>query len=239
MKDRIHDIVLNELGIFIVKGKVKPGQFLPADADLCKRYNIGRGTLREILKVLKSKGLLLASPKKGTWVSEEENWDFFDPQIFNWAIGTSLEKKILADVVEARCLIEPSAARLAARNATLKNIAEMEDAYNRMVMAKLGSDQARNADVDFHVSLFRASHNKLWMKFGQVLSVSLMELFKFTIVENHFVDTLPQHKKVIEAVRLKQEDVAEKTMKTLTMYSKKVFIAASKKHIPAPKKKYS
>jgi GntR family transcriptional regulator, galactonate operon transcriptional repressor len=229
MKNRTHDIILDEIGIYIVKGHVKPGEYLPGDADLCKRYGIGRSTLREIFKVLKSKGLLLASPKKGTWVNEKENWDFFDPQIFNWAIGTPLEREILADVVEARCLIEPSAARLAARNSNINNIAQMEDAYNRMAKAKSGSNESRNADVDFHVNLFKASHNKLWVKFGQILSVSLVELFKFIVIEDHFIDTLPQHKKVIDAIRMKQEDVAEEIMKELTQYSRKVFLASSEK----------
>src|SRR5690348_5208926 len=132
MKIRTHDIILHKLGSSIVKGKIKPLENLPSDTALCKEYKIGRNTLREVFKVLSSKGLLEASPRKGTWVTEQDDWDIYDVDVLSWSIGTPLHTKILLDVSEARVLIEPAAARMAARNAKISDVAVIEEAYERM-----------------------------------------------------------------------------------------------------------
>ena len=105
MKIRTHDIILSKLGSSIVKGKIRPLENLPSDTELCNEYGIGRNTLREVFKVLSAKGLLEASPRKGTWVTEQSGWDIYDPEMLRWSVGTPLHGKILLDVSEARGLI--------------------------------------------------------------------------------------------------------------------------------------
>jgi DNA-binding FadR family transcriptional regulator len=216
MKIRTHHIILDKIGESIVKGHIKPLDNLPPDAELLKKYNIGRNTLREVFKVLSSKGLLEASPRKGTWVCEQEKWNILDSDVLNWSIGTQLYTKILLDVCEARTVIEPAAARLAAKNAKISDVAIIEAAYERMEAAFPGTDAALQADADFHLALFKASHNRLWMQFGQALSFMLMQVFKNRALQDKYAEGLPQHKKTLQAIRLKDEDEAEKAMKFLT-----------------------
>lgn len=216
MKIRTHHIILDKIGESIVKGHIKPLDNLPPDAELLKKYNIGRNTLREVFKVLSSKGLLEASPRIGTWVCEQEKWNILDPDILNWSIGTQLHTKILLDVCEARTLIEPAAARLAAKHAKISDVAIIEAAYERMEAAHPGTEAALQADVDFHLALFKASHNSLWIQFGQALSFLLMQVFKNNALQDKYVEALPLHEKTLQAIRLKDEDEAEKTMKVLT-----------------------
>jgi DNA-binding FadR family transcriptional regulator len=216
MKIRTHHIVLDKIGESIVKGHIKPLDNLPPDTELIKKYNIGRNALREVFKVLSSKGLLDASPRKGTWVCEQENWNILDPDVLNWSIGTQLHTKILLDVCEARTLIEPAAARLAARHAKISDVAMIEAAYERMETAHPGTNAALQADVDFHLALFKASHNRLWMQFGQALSFMLVQVFKNNALQDKYIEALPLHKNTMQAIRFKDEDEAEKTMKLLT-----------------------
>jgi DNA-binding FadR family transcriptional regulator len=120
------------------------------------------------------------------------------------------------DVCEARTLIEPAAARLAAKHAKISDVAIIEAAYERMEAAHPGTEAALQADVDFHLALFKASHNRLWMQFGQALSFMLMQVFKNNALQDKYVEGLPLHEKTLQAIRLKDEDEAEKTMKVLT-----------------------
>lgn len=219
MKIRTHDVVLHKLGRSIAKGEIKPLENLPPESELCLKYKIGRNTLREVFKVLSAKGILQASPRKGTWVKMVEDWDIFDPEILGWTLGTPLHLKILEDVNEARTLIEPSAARLAARYAMISDVAVIENAYIRMEKSAPKTNAACIADVDFHIGVFKASHNKLWIKFGQILSHTLTQLFKENTTQDRYMESLPLHEKILEAIRFKDEIGAEKCMHQLINYA--------------------
>lgn len=223
MKVRIHEVVLQKLGAFIVKGGILPLKNLPPESVLCHKYKIGRNTLREVFKVLSEKGLISASPRKGTWVTNQEEWDIFDSDVINWAAGTKLQLKILTDVNEARNLIEPAAARLAARYGRISDIAIIEDAYYRMEKARSNSVEACIADVDFHLGIFKASHNSLWIKFGWILSATLPQLFKETATKDRYKEALQFHKKILDAIRFKDENGAEECMSRLIQYAMDTF----------------
>jgi DNA-binding FadR family transcriptional regulator len=230
MKIRTHHVVLDKLGEAIVKGRLKPLENLLPDTELCKEYNIGRNTLREVFKVLSSKGLLEASPRRGTWVSDPEHWDILDPDVLQWSVGTALHAKILLDVSEARTLIEPAAARLAARYAKIADVATIEAAYERMEQALPGTAEAGQADVDFHLALFKASHNHLWIKFGHVLSFALGQLFKTNAMQDKYLEELPLHREALQAIRLKDEAAAERALQRLTRHSVATCEAIVKEH---------
>jgi DNA-binding FadR family transcriptional regulator len=48
--------VLNQLGMQIVSGRPAPGERLPGEADLSRRFRISRASLREALQALVRKG---------------------------------------------------------------------------------------------------------------------------------------------------------------------------------------
>ncbi|MBL1213023.1 MAG: GntR family transcriptional regulator [Ignavibacteriae bacterium] len=53
----------------IDEGDFKNGDQLPSEAELCKAYNVSRGTLREGLKLLFQYGLLVREQGRGTFVT--------------------------------------------------------------------------------------------------------------------------------------------------------------------------
>ncbi|HSI40965.1 MAG TPA: phosphonate metabolism transcriptional regulator PhnF [Xanthobacteraceae bacterium] len=54
----------------IAAGTLKPGQRLPVEADLAERFGVNRHTLRRALAVLTDRGLIEATPGRGTFVRE-------------------------------------------------------------------------------------------------------------------------------------------------------------------------
>ena len=53
----------------IDEGEYKNGDKLPSETELCKIYNVSRGTLREALKLLFQYGLLVREQGRGTFVT--------------------------------------------------------------------------------------------------------------------------------------------------------------------------
>ncbi|MFV2172378.1 GntR family transcriptional regulator [Actinomadura sp. LOL_016] len=52
-------------------GVLQPGQSLPGEYQLTERYDVGRGTIREALTLLRGEGLIETIPRVGTRVRAE------------------------------------------------------------------------------------------------------------------------------------------------------------------------
>ena len=87
--------------------------------------------VREAVKSLVAKGLLITGPKLGTRVLEEEQWNWFDPDVVAWQSKIGLTRAFLRDLQELRRVVEPAAVRLAAERASPGDIAEIESRLRR------------------------------------------------------------------------------------------------------------
>lgn len=44
------DGIIEQFQQALIQGELQPGQRLPSEADLCKRWGVGRSTVREVIK---------------------------------------------------------------------------------------------------------------------------------------------------------------------------------------------
>src|SRR5262245_19906233 len=118
--------IAEHLGRDIVSGSIPEGARLPVEAELCERFGVSRPVIREVTKTLASKGLITSKPRVGTLVRARRYWNLLDPEVLNWLIRAQPESRFLDLLFEVRMAIEPSAAALAAANATESDIAEIK-----------------------------------------------------------------------------------------------------------------
>ena len=57
-----HDIIARTIGKEILVGTYAPGANLPQEAVLMKRFQVSRTVLREVMKTLSAKGLVVSRP---------------------------------------------------------------------------------------------------------------------------------------------------------------------------------
>lgn len=89
--------IVEMLGSDIVVGLYQPWQVL-APEKLVINLRISRTVLREALRVLESKGLILARPNVGTRVQPIERWDLLDADVLRWRRGAPLTERLDADI---------------------------------------------------------------------------------------------------------------------------------------------
>ncbi len=173
-----HGQAVDRIGGAIVAGRYAVGATLPAEPLLCDELGVSRTVVREAVKSLAAKGLLVAGPKVGTRVLPAENWNWFDPDVVAWQTGAGLTRDFLRDLQELRRVIEPAAVRMAAERATAQDIAEIEAAYAGMKHAvEQGGDYVAN-DLRFHQGLLRAGGNRMMVQMSKAIGALLRTSFE-------------------------------------------------------------
>ena len=113
MIKNVHGGIVDLIGEAIVTGRYAVGSTLPPEPALCEELGVSRTVIREAVKSLIAKGLLVTGPKVGTRVLNEEQWNWFDPDVVIWQSRAGLSHEFLRDLQELRRLVEPAAVRLA------------------------------------------------------------------------------------------------------------------------------
>src|SRR5689334_3531513 len=74
----LHDQVVNELGMRIVRDEFGNEGLLPTEPELVAEFGVSRNALREAVKVLVGKGLIEVRPKTGTRIRPKTEWNLLD-----------------------------------------------------------------------------------------------------------------------------------------------------------------
>ena len=127
----------------IVAGEFAPGDRLPAEAALLAEYDVSRPVLREAMRVLVAKGLVLSRQRAGAIVRPRSEWHLLDPDVLYWLIQTQPPPEFVETLMTVRRVFEPAAAALAAQVASDDALQGIADAYAGMEAARTRRRTAR------------------------------------------------------------------------------------------------
>ena len=213
-RPRVHGEVVRRLALAILEGDWAPGERLPNEAELGGRFGVSRTSLREAVRFLSGKGLIKARPRLGMAVRERDAWNLLDPDLLAWqAERGDPDPQLVASLVEARRVIEPAAAALAAERATAADLARIEAAYLAMARSLPADlDACCAADLDFHAEILRATHNLVFRQLVGTMGAALGATMRLS---QAYEATLHVHRDVLEAIRLRDPQAAEARMRAL------------------------
>lgn len=154
---RTADEAAQQIEALILEGVLRSGDRLPAERDLAGQLGVSRPILREALKDLELRGLLLTRPGGGTHVADVIG-EVFSPPVMDLI---STNRKAAADYLEYRREIEGVAAELAARRATAEDRLLLDALMLRMEAAhgRADADEEAEVDVEFHQAVGECAHN--------------------------------------------------------------------------------
>ncbi len=214
MIKNVHGNTLDLLGQAIVAGRYAVGASLPPEPALCEQLGVSRTVVRESVKSLVAKGLVLTGPKVGTRVQPSEQWNWFDADVIGWQGKAGISPEFMRDLQELRRIVEPAAVKLAAQRATAADLAEIEAAFAGMKRAvEQGSGDYVAHDLRFHQGLMRASGNSLLTQMSKVLGALLRTSFEIsTVRKDGPASSLQMHRDVLDAVAAQAPPRAEKAI---------------------------
>ena len=212
-RPRVGRSMVNTLGQDICTGVFPERLPMPNESELCERYSVSRTVIRETLNVVESKGLVSRKSRSGTKVNPQSDWCILDEKVIEWLGPLIYETNILKSVLEARCVIEPAAARMAAERANLQQIADLENSLKAMSQAKNNLRQFNKADLDFHYILLSASHNRVFQELASSFQAAIKcEIEVTSMVADSFDEAITLHATLVEALRVRNSDMAHTAM---------------------------
>jgi DNA-binding FadR family transcriptional regulator len=176
--------------------KLKPGEKLPNELELCALFSVSRPTVREAVKALVSQGIIEIRRGKGTYVSQE-------PGIAEDPLGLDFitTPNLRLTLIEARLIIEPGAARLAAQKADDNDIAKIAASVRAMEEVVYQHKVEIHTELDFHRSIAEATRNPVIMRIIPIIMESIVKTYRDAprTSEDHR-HAFEEHKVIYEAI---------------------------------------
>lgn len=155
-RQRLSNAIVADYLRMIGDGEIEPGAPLPPESVLCESYGVGRSVVREALQALDAKGFIVVRQGSVATVAPRYRWhvldkDFLDatnPQEYFWMLQ------------EARELLEPRLASIAATRASDESIDEMAEINARLASVTESLEHAE-LDIAFHDAVARATDNAI------------------------------------------------------------------------------
>lgn len=216
MRRGLHGRIVDDLGRRIVQGELEPGATVDLDA-LGGSLDVSRTVVREAVKVLETKGLLEARPKRGTVVRPRAAWNLLDPDVVGWCFTNGPDPRFLAALNEIRQVIEPAAARLAAERATAQDVAALREALAALRADHGDVDASTEDDVALHRAILAASGNELLARVGALIEAGLRGRDRLAFAHDWDTAYLDRHAEVVEAIAAGDAPRAEAAMGRLVL----------------------
>jgi DNA-binding FadR family transcriptional regulator len=210
------ELVAGQLRRQIVRGDLSEGDSLPSESVLMEVFGVSRPTLREAFRVLEAEALI--SIQRGSHGGARVHSPNGD--VAARYAGLVLEHRgtTLADVYQARAVIEPACARILAESRSKKDLdrlwAAVEEAEGAHASPQTAGIPAVKIQHDFHSLIVELSGNEtvnvLWGMLRHIIetaTVTRVEHHSGAPAESH--EGGRSHRRLVELIEAKDADGAE------------------------------
>jgi DNA-binding FadR family transcriptional regulator len=225
---RASDEVIQQVKALIFDGKVAPGDQLPSEKDLVRQFRLSRITIRDALRVLESQGFIeiRVGARGGAFVARP------DTQQVSESLRNMLRLRqtTLRELAEARLVVEPQVAALAAQRATARDMAIMAQAIADARAALAAHDPYFIPhSVAFHIALAAAAKNQALLfavsSFRTLFHEALARLLPANDMARRAV---LDHQRILDAIKSRDTGGARDLMHThLAYFARRVGKVAS------------
>jgi DNA-binding FadR family transcriptional regulator len=208
-KRSVVEIVIDKIKELLIRDHLKPGDMLPSENELSQSIGVGRGSLREAMKILSSFGIVEIKRGDGTYIASSASQKIFDPLLFNLLIA----KGNHSEIIELRRLIEIGIVELIIKNATDQDLTRLEEQYedlrNKMTDGIADLKILSNSDLKFHYVMASITKNQMVESIYRFIA----EIFAPTM---HGDYALEPHELILEALHKRDLDLAIKAIEKHT-----------------------
>jgi GntR family transcriptional repressor for pyruvate dehydrogenase complex len=202
----------------IVASDLKEGDRLPNEMAMMSEFGVGRGSLREALRILEVHGVisLRSGPGGGPVIIATDLRDVAR----SFSLYLHLNRATIRELIQARLFIEPIIARMAAEAHEPAGLARLSQAVADEAAPPPGEPDFIIASNNFHYVLATLSGNKVI----DLLATSLKDLYTTRVLAAGLLNDLEhgqlrsEHQQIAKAILDGHADQAEHLARKHTAY---------------------
>ena len=187
----------------ILRGDFRQGDKLPPETELAQQFGVSRPTVREALGSLVTAGLIRKIPgvAGGSFVKS------VTPDSLSSMLSESMDTIVrlgsldIDELTSMRRVLEVPAASLAAGNRQDHHVSALEDIVERQRKTTIDDPDIVVYDRDFHVTISRASGNRLLSAFIAAIHESTLPARFLSVTPEVGRETVKQHLGILSAIR--------------------------------------
>lgn len=208
--ERLSDSIANViLSMITIEKRFAPGDKLPNENDLANELSISRTTLREAIRILVTRGILVIDRGKGTFVTS--NLKFDESGEFHSLTDV---KTNLKDLYEMRLIVEPEAAYLATIRASKEEIDHILELGKKIEDNILKNKNRTTSERAFHKAIAKATHNEFMNQLMPVIYQAIDKGVLLSQERTKAVDaTLTDHRLIMDFIHARNAEGAKNAMK--------------------------
>jgi GntR family transcriptional repressor for pyruvate dehydrogenase complex len=205
--DEARSLILDLIG----QGRLQVGDQLPSETKMAEQMGLSRVPVREAVSSLEQFGLLAVKRGSGGGIFVAE--PSLEPFGKFFSLLLKMRKATVRELTEARLLIEPGVAALAARTREPVHIDRLRQSITDY-RSSLEQEKERSIqDWDFHIVLAEASHNTVL----EVLVKGMVPLLHNSVSDLEFdvedrIRGIKGHEKILAAVEASDSEGAQLAM---------------------------
>jgi DNA-binding FadR family transcriptional regulator len=203
------EAVVEAIADTIRTGVAAVGDRLPPERLLAERLEVSRPTLREAIRVLVRAGILEVKPGPG-------GGNFVVSDVVPPTVGSRPPALRLADVsrvLEARRLLEPRVAQLAAIHADEDDYALLQRSIEQLWDTRDDLNRFIVFDHRFHLGVARATHNPTIVELVRVLLLHLVAIQQLAVERPYDPRwAVDMHERTLRAIMRRDPDEVDAAM---------------------------
>ena len=212
-KENPFEEILDQIIDNIKEGTLKKGDALPAERNMAEALGVSRPVVREVLRTLAVLGIIKSVHGGANYVSEKLENSLIEPL----SILLRLNNSSVYHNQQLRSALEIEASRLAARNCTPVDAAELQLLLARLDAAEEESVRG-DLDRDLHIKIGKMAQNPMLFSVmsasAQLTENIITGIRSYMMQKQKSVSQMDeQHRKLVNAIVEHREEDAEICMK--------------------------
>lgn len=204
------DLIATRIENLILERQLSPGDALPPERELATQLSVGRNAVREALRTLSEKGLVRVVHGRGAFV-QVPSTESIESSL---SMLLRFRQVSLSDLCDARALLEPEIAALAAKRATAEDREILEGLLADVEGAVKDSAAHVEADLALHRGIARTARHSVYDAITEAVRGPVMQSMVLgTRVPSAINVSDDQHRMIVEAIVAGDEDAARAAMR--------------------------
>ena len=207
--------VADKISHLIIEHRLQNGDKLPNEFALAEKLNVSRGSVREAVKILVARNVLVLRRGKGTYIADNTGL-IDDPFGFAYIEDQS---RLAQELMEIRQQLEPWIAEEAAKKATEEDIVEIRELqYKVEELIEEGQDYLKE-DQKLHTRIAQCTGNRVLPILIPVVTYSV-HLFGKMTQKSMLQETIDVHAAIVDAIANHEPEKARDAMHQHLRYHK-------------------